>query len=119
MAEILEARVEEILVLAHQEIAENYPGQALAGGVVVTGGSSLIEGMEEMAEQIFNMPARLGYPHGTGGLSDVVDSPMYATAVGLLLYGAHNREEEKFRIRDQKIFNRITKRMRKWFKEVI
>ncbi len=119
LAEILEARVEEILTLAQHEIADNYPGTVLAGGVVVTGGSSLIEGMEEMAEQIFNMPARLGYPQGVGGLSDVVNNPMYATAVGLLLYGARNRDEEKFRIRDQKIFNRITKRMRKWFKEVI
>ena len=119
VAEILEARVEEILILAQREIAENYPGPALAGGVVVTGGSSLIEGMEEMSEQIFNLPARLGFPYGVGGLSDVVNNPMYATAVGLLLYGARNRDEEKFRIRDQKIFNRITKRMRKWFKEVI
>ncbi len=119
IAEILEARVEEILALAQGELDQSLNGPALAGGVVITGGSSLIEGMEDMAEQIFNMPARLGFPLGVGGLSDVVNNPMYATAVGLLLYGARNRDEEKFRIRDQKIFNRITKRMRKWFKEVI
>jgi len=119
VAEILEARVEEILAMAQGELDQSLSGPALAGGVVVTGGSSLIEGMEDMAEQIFNMPARLGFPLGAGGLSDVVNNPMYATAVGLLLYGARNRDEEKFRIRDQKIFNRITKRMRKWFREVI
>ena len=119
IAEILEARVEEILTLAQMELDQASQGPSLAGGVVITGGSSLIEGMEDMAEQIFNMPSRLGYPLGVEGLSDVVNNPMYATAVGLLLYGARNRDEEKFRIRDQRIFNRITKRMRKWFKEVI
>ncbi len=121
ITEILEARVEEILTLVQREMEIDQTGgnPALAGGMVITGGSSLIEGMEDMAEQIFNMPTRLGFPQGVGGLSDVVNNPMYATAVGLLLYGARNRDEEKFRIRDQKIFNRITRRMRKWFKEVI
>jgi cell division protein FtsA len=121
ITEILEARVEEILTLAQMEMEIDHSGgnPALAGGMVITGGSSLIEGMEDIAEQIFNMPTRLGFPQGVGGLSDVVNNPMYATAVGLLLYGARNRDEEKFRIRDQKIFNRITRRMRKWFKEVI
>jgi cell division protein FtsA len=56
---------------------------------------------------------------GVGGLSDVVDNPMYATAVGLILYGAKNREEKKFRIRDVNIFNRVAARMRRWFKEVL
>jgi cell division protein FtsA len=119
LAEILEARVEEILSMAQLDIAQNQPSPGLAGGLVLTGGSSVLEGLVEMGEQIFNMPARLGNPQGVGGLSEVVNNPMYATAVGLLLYGIHNRDEEKFRIRDVNIFNRITKRMRKWFKDVI
>ena len=56
---------------------------------------------------------------GVGGLADVVNNPMYATAVGLILYGARNREEKKFRIRDSNIFNRVASRMRKWFKEIV
>ena len=119
LAEILEARVEEILSMAQMEIAQNQPSLGLAGGLALTGGSSVLEGLVEMGEQIFNMPARLGGPQGVGGLSEVVNNPMYATAVGLLLYGMRNRDEEKFRIRDVNIFNRITKRMRKWFKDVI
>jgi cell division protein FtsA len=119
LAEILEARVEEILNLAKMEIDQSQLGPGLAGGLVLTGGSSVLEGLVEMAEQVFNMPVRLGYPIGVGGLSDVVNNPMYATAVGLLLYGLRNRDEEKFRIRDVHIFNRVTKRMRKWFKDVI
>jgi cell division protein FtsA len=73
-----------------------------------------------MAEQIFNSPARVGYPQGIIGLVDVVNKPMYATAVGLVLYGSRmGKKEKKFRIRDKNIFNRVTGRMKKWFKEVV
>lgn len=67
LAEILEARVEEILSMAQLDIAQNQPSPGLAGGLVLTGGSSVLEGLVEMGEQIFNMPARLGNPQGVGG----------------------------------------------------
>jgi cell division protein FtsA len=73
-----------------------------------------------MAEQIFNVPSRTGYPQGISGLVEVVNKPMYATAVGLVLYGSkRTKGAKKFRIRDGNIFNRVMGRMKNWFKDVI
>ena len=119
LGEILEPRVEEILSLSQLEIEKSGFSQKMNSGMVLTGGSSLLEGLVEMAEQVFNRPTRRGYPMGVGGLTDVINNPMYATAVGLILYGVRNRTEKKFRIRDVNIFNRITTRMRRWFKDVV
>jgi cell division protein FtsA len=119
LGEILEPRTEELLNLIHTEIENSGFMEQVASGVILTGGSAMLEGLVEMAEQIFNCPARLGYPQNVGGLSDVVNNPMYATAVGLVVYGAKNQPEKKFRIRDVNIFNRITNRMRRWFKDIV
>jgi cell division protein FtsA len=86
---------------------------------VLTGGSSLLEGATEIAESVFNLQTRLGKPRGISGLVDVVNNPMYATGVGLVIYGARNQTAKKFRIRDANIFNRIVTQMKKWFKEVV
>jgi cell division protein FtsA len=119
LAEICEPRVEEILALVDQELVRSGFKNKVAAGVVLTGGTSMIEGMQELGEQIFNVPTRIGYPREVGGLKDVVNSPVFATAVGLLMYGANKEgSEQKFRIRDDKIFNRILGRMRKWFVDV-
>jgi cell division protein FtsA len=73
-----------------------------------------------VAEQIFNVPSRTGYPKGIKGLVDVVNKPMYATGVGLVLYGANRvKESKKFRIRDNNIFGRVMERMKKWFRDII
>jgi cell division protein FtsA len=119
LGEILEPRVEEILSLVNREILKSGFGEAIASGVVVTGGGSLLEGIPELAEQIFNLPTRRGYPQGFGGIMDVVNSPMYATAVGLVLYGAKAIPKKKFRIRDQNIFFQVMERMKKWFREMM
>ncbi len=119
LGEILEPRVEEILSLVNREILKSGFAETLASGIVVTGGGSLLEGIPELAEQIFNLPGRRGYPQGFGGIMDVVNSPMYATAVGLVLYGARGIPKKKFRIRDQHIFYRVMDRMRKWFREIV
>ena len=86
---------------------------------LLRGGSSLLEGLTDLAESVFNQPARLGKPQGIGGLVDVVNNPMYATGVGLVLFGAKHQSENKFRIRDENIFNRVIKRMKKWFSDVV
>ena len=78
-----------------------------------------MEDAVEMADVVLGMPARLGKPRGIGGLVDVVNNPMYATGVGLVLYGAKNQDHKKFRIRDANIFNRLIDRMKRWFKEVV
>lgn len=92
LVEIIEPRVEEILNLALEEIQKSGFDQYLISGLVLTGGSSLLEGMIDIAEDIFKVPVRIGYPTGVSGLIDVVNSPSYATAVGLILYGAKDGE---------------------------
>lgn len=119
LGEILEPRVEEIFTLVNREILRSGFGDLIASGVVITGGSSLMEGLPELGEQIFNLPCRRGYPQGFGGITDVVNNPMYATAVGLTLYGARSMPRKKFRIRDQNIFYRVMERMKRWFKEMM
>jgi cell division protein FtsA len=120
LGEILEPRVEEILSLIYGDLAQSGHEGTIRSGVVVTGGSAELPGITEMAEQIFNTPARVGYPQGIGGLVEVVNKPMYATAVGLVIHGSkHSKKAKKFRIRDTNIFNRVMSRMKKWFKDVI
>ncbi|VBB47201.1 ATP-binding cell division protein involved in recruitment of FtsK to Z ring [uncultured Desulfatiglans sp.] len=120
LGEILEPRVEEIFSLIYGEMVHSgYEGD-IRSGVVVTGGSSELPGIVEVAEQVFDTPVRIGYPQGIKGLVEVVNRPMYATAVGLVIYGAKTRKKQKkFRIRDNNIFNRVMARMKKWFKDII
>jgi cell division protein FtsA len=119
LGEILEPRVEEIFALIKREIFKIGLENTINAGIVVTGGSSLLEGLTDLAESVFNQPTRLGKPQGIGGLVDVVNNPMYATGVGLVLFGAKHQSENKFRIRDENIFNRVIKRMKKWFSDVV
>jgi len=118
LGEILEPRMEEIFTLIKREIYRAGMENVIASGVVATGGSALLGDVTEVAESIFDLPARLGQPMGISGLVDVVNNPMYATGVGLVLYGARNQTLKKFRIRDNNIFNRLMTRMKCWFKEV-
>ncbi len=120
LGEITEPRVEEIFTLINNDLHRSGYEDLINSGVVITGGSAELYGITEMAEQVFNGPSRVGYPEGIKGLVEVVNKPMYATAVGLVLYGAkRTKGAKKFRIRDTNIFGRVTERMKKWFKEVV
>jgi cell division protein FtsA len=119
LAEILEPRVEEMFTLVKREIHRAGMESDVVSGMVLTGGSSLLDGIADIAESTFNLPSRLGKPQGISGLVDVVNNPMYATGVGLVIYGARNQAKKKFRIRDSNIFNRLMTRMKKWFKDVL
>jgi cell division protein FtsA len=121
LGEILEPRMEEIFSLINREIYRARMENLIPSGIVLTGGTALLEGVTEVAESVFSLPARIGTPHGIRGLADVVNNPMYATGVGLVLYGARHqlKEKKKFRIRDNNIFNRVMTRMKKWFKDVV
>jgi len=120
LGEILEPRVEEIFTLIHGELVRAGFQDKISSGVVVTGGSAELPGVPEITEQIFDAPARLGYPKGISGLVEIVNKPMYATAVGLVLYGSKRQKKgKKFRIRDSNIFNRVMGTMKRWFMEVI
>ena len=119
LAEICQPRMEEVLDLVDQELTRSGCKHLISAGVVLTGGSALIDGCQELAEQVFNLPTRIGYPRNVGGLKDVVNSPKYATAVGLLRYGAEKEGgERKFRIRDGNVFDRVLSRMKKWFVDI-
>jgi cell division protein FtsA len=119
LCEIIQPRLEEVLMLVEREVRRaGYTGR-VNGGVVVTGGSSIMEGVPELAEQIFDMPVRRGIPRGVGGLTDVISSPMYATGVGLGIYGAAHRDRRKFRqVTDRNIFDKVVDRMKEWFGEI-
>ena len=111
--------MEEIFTLVRREIYRAGMESVIASGIVLTGGSALLGDVAEVAESIFDLPARLGQPIGISGLIDVVNNPMYATGVGLVLYGARNQAPKKFRIRDSNIFNRVMAQMKRWFKDVV
>jgi cell division protein FtsA len=115
MAEIIEPRISEIFTLLKREIQMSGYEEMIASGVVLTGGSSLLAGIEVLAEEVFQRPVRVGLPRKIGGLADVVKSPVYATAVGLLLYGRRDMEGKRFPQREDHIFGKVTRRMRAWF----
>mgnify|MGYP000082392997 CR=1 FL=1 len=116
LAEIIEPRVEEIFTLVQKEIASSGFQRLIASGVVLTGGTALLEGVVELAEQIFDLPVRRGYPQGVGGLVDIVRNPIFATAVGLVLYGQKGKKGD-FLPHEENIFDKVTRRMKEWFKE--
>ncbi len=119
LAEIIEPRVEEIFMLVQHEIQKAGMEELLASGVVITGGSTLLEGMAEMAEEVLGMPVRRGMPRHIGGLVDVVKSPMYATAVGLVIYGAKQRlGSPYFKIREENVYRKVKDRMKQWLGEI-
>ena len=117
LAEILEPRVEEIFTLVNREIVKSGFEDVIASGVVITGGSAILPGMPELAEQIFNLPVRRGVPRDIGGLTDVVNSPVYATGVGLVKYGSRNLQIRNFSIGQENVFDKVIRRMKEWFGE--
>jgi cell division protein FtsA len=97
LSEILQPRAEEMFHLVWDEISRAGYEKSLNSGIVLTGGGAILEGMPEIAEQIFDLPIRRGMPAGVGGLSDHIGTPTYATAVGTVLYAHRNRPVEQSR----------------------
>src|SRR5881394_2836730 len=95
LSEILQPRAEEIFHLVWDEIRRAGYEKALNSGIVLTGGGAILDGIPEIAEQIFDLPIRRGCPVGVGGLADHVNSPTFATGVGLVLYGCRNAVGER------------------------
>lgn len=125
LCEIIEPRVEEIFQAARHVIAETGFSEMLASGVVITGGTTLLDGMAEHAEAILNLPVRRGSPTGIGGLIDVVKSPAFATGVGLVKYGASQLErspqvETQEDLVELKVAGdrSLGRRISSWFREV-
>ena len=120
LSEIIQPRVEEIVTLVARELTRAGFQDAATAGIVVTGGTSIMEGVPELAEAIFDQPVRRGVPGDIGGLADVVRSPIHATAVGLALHGARRPAGVAAQVdpNDQAFLARIGRRLAAWFGEI-
>ncbi len=115
LAEVVEPRYEELLNLVQAELRRSGLEDLVAGGVVLTGGSAKMEGLIELAEEVFHMPVRLGTPQYVSGLVDVVRNPIYATGVGLLLFGHGNHGALGGRMEETEGAKAVWNRMKSWF----
>ncbi|MEE8527781.1 MAG: cell division protein FtsA [Gammaproteobacteria bacterium] len=115
LAEIVEPRYEELFRLIQEEVRRSGFEELIAAGVVLTGGSSKMEGAVELAEEVFHMPVRLGVPQFVDGLSEVVRNPIHATGVGLLLYGSENLTRRTTEVPLGSGAKEILNRMKAWF----
>lgn len=119
LTQILQARCEELFQMFLGELQKKQLIEYLGAGIVVTGGISNLEGIEQLAQSIFEMPVRVGKPHNIFGLTDLVDDPIYATGVGLAIYAA-KRGHQQVKISkgsDEKVFSNVLARMKSWFGE--
>ncbi len=115
LAEVVEPRYEELLSLVHAELRRSGFEDLVAAGVVLTGGSSKMEGVVDLAEEVFHMPVRLGMPQFVTGLVDVVRNPIHATGVGLLLFGQQGRQLNEGSLFNDLGMGSVFQRMRNWF----
>lgn len=114
LAEVVEARYEELFTLVATELRRSGLENLVAAGLVLTGGASKVEGAVELAERVFKMPVRLGTPQFVTGLPDVINNPVYATGVGLLMYGLQQRDSQQ-ESSVQPGFKSMWARMKSWF----
>jgi cell division protein FtsA len=114
LAEVIEPRVEELYSLIQAELRRSGFEELLSSGIVITGGSSVMQGMVELGEEIFHMPVRVGTPNYTGTLAEVVRNPRYSTAVGLLMAGLSVHQREQIVRMHSASFRHVFQRMRTW-----
>lgn len=114
LAEVVEPRVEELLTLVQGELQRSGYEAMLAAGVVLTGGSARMEGIVELAEEVFHMPVRVGVPQNVRGLAEVVRNPIYSTGVGLLHFGSRNRNVRRVDVAMSGVRG-VWDRMKSWF----
>jgi len=115
LADVIEPRVEELYSLVQAELRRSGFEDLMSSGIVLTGGSSAMSGMVELAEEVFHLPVRLGLPRYVGGLSDVVKTPRFATGVGLLLYGLEQQQKHEVTRLQSGSFKDVMGRMKEWF----
>jgi cell division protein FtsA len=115
LAEVVEPRYEELLTLLQNALRRSGFEDLVAGGVVMTGGSSKMEGLIELAEEVFHMPVRLGVPQHVTGLEEVTSNPIYATGVGLLMYAQQHRFARRPQLSESRGAKVVWDRMKSWF----
>jgi cell division protein FtsA len=116
LSAVIEARAEEILALILREVKRSGYDGLLAAGLVMCGGSADLAGFRELGQQVLQLPVRVGRPHELQGLTDVLESPAYATSVGLLLWGMRHEEMSRPEPRRKRPPNEIVQRVRNWFR---
>ncbi len=119
LAGIVEPRLEEIFVMVQRQLGRCGLDESLASGIVFTGGSVLMEGLEALAERVFQLPVRIGTPIGFEGLNESLTGPAYAAPIGLTRFGAQPREHMPGLVEDAHLFRRVRRRMAGWFKELV
>jgi cell division protein FtsA len=117
LAVMIESRAEEILTLAAKEVRKNHVSDLLGAGVVLTGGASALPGMPELAEQVFDLPARRGLPQCVSGRTEDVNDPRFATGVGLVLHAHWN--DARPRSAERGIITRISSGLKRWIAELV
>jgi cell division protein FtsA len=115
LAEVIEPRVEELYSLVQAELRRSGFEDLMSSGIVITGGTSLMQGMVELGEEVFHMPVRLGVPDYKGGLAEVVRNPRYSTGVGLLLIGLQQQQRRELAKIQTGSFQSVLERMKSWF----
>ena len=116
LAEVVQPRYEELLLLAQAELRRSGCERLLVAGIVLTGGGSKIDGLIQLAEEIFHVPARLGAPGHVSGLSEMAQGPIYATGVGLLLFGQRQNQDGLMQTHLNEGMQGVWERMKSWFK---
>jgi cell division protein FtsA len=115
LVEVMEPRYAELFALAQGELRRSGFEELLTGGIVLTGGGSRAFGGRDLAEEAFDLPVRVGHPHGVVGLADIVDNPIYATVVGLLTYGCKAHLLDQSQMPNYESFRGVWDRMCQWF----
>ncbi len=115
LSDVVEPRVEELFELVRNDLRRNGCEHLIRSGVVLTGGSSKMEGMIELAEEVFHLPVRLGVPKYVGGLSEVVKNPIYSTGVGLVQFGHNDQGNSKMKIKTESKTSLTFQRLKHWF----
>jgi cell division protein FtsA len=121
LAEIIQARVEELFNMVHEEIKKSGYDGLLPAGIVITGGTADLPGILELASQTLDLPARIGSPLGLHGLADSISRPAYSTAVGLLLWGLRHTSLliDQEELEEERTTSDIVSRFGRWLRAFI
>ncbi len=119
LSEIIGPRVEEIFHMILRDVENSGYIEGITSGLVITGGATILEGLPEVAESVFGLPVRRGFPKGVGGLVDVVNSPQFSTCVGLLMFGQKSRQggKRKKPLKGRNLFNNVVDSMKGWVED--
>jgi cell division protein FtsA len=115
LCQVIEPRVTELFELVRSELQGSRMGNAIASGIVITGGTSMMKGIPNLGETVFNMPVRIGVPRDIDGLLQVVENPRYSTGVGLLIMGKNDLQSNMNKAGSGNSITHFLKRAKEWF----